>query len=168
MSARQGVTLDEAQDIVTDNVRYNCNLLFDDLCRASGRSRATTARFLRLTETDGDPEKPDLLRIYELELNISRRAVFAVRAESDDRSEYEVVHPTHYRHVVGIIGKFGETPLRVQDKLIAEGLVQNTPECPTGRSPWATMPTPTPRPNFTPRARKRTELAAQKKRERGR
>ena len=136
VSARQGVTLDEAQDIVTDNVRYNCNLLFDDLCRASGRSRATTAHFLRLTETDGDPEKPDLLRIYELELNISRRAVFAVRAESDDRSEYEVVHPTHYRHVVGIIGKFGEMPLRVQDKLIAEGLVQNTPECLTGRAPW--------------------------------
>ena len=136
VSVQQGIALDEAQEIVTTNFRYDVNLLFDDVCRASGRSRATTARFLRLTETDGDPEKPDLLQIFELEHNMSRRAVFVVRAESDDRSEYEVVHPTEYRHVVGIIGKFGAMPLRVQDKLIAAGLVQNTPECLTGRAPW--------------------------------
>ena len=103
VSVQQGIALDEAQEIVTTNFRYDVNLLFDDVCRASGRSRATTARFLRLTETDGDPEKPDLLQIFELEHNMSRRAVFVVRAESDDRSEYEVVHPTEY-YVVGIIG----------------------------------------------------------------
>ena len=136
LSKTQGIAYDTAKGVVCNDIRYDCDLLFDDLCRASGRSRATTERLLRLTPIFSDTEEPDILGMYELELRITNRDIFVTCVESDDRSEYRVVRPSEYAHVFQILGTFGQMPLRVQDKLLAAGLVQNTPQC-TGRAPWS-------------------------------
>ena len=136
LSKSQGIAYDTAKGVVCNDIRYDCDILFDDLCRASGRSRATTERLLRLTPVFSDTEKPDILGMYELELRITNRDIFVTCVESDDLSEYRVVRPSEYAHVFQILGTFGQMPLRVQDKLLAAGLVQNTPQC-TGRAPWS-------------------------------
>ena len=131
---------DSAKKSALVDVRKECDRLFDNLCRASGRSRAKTALLLGLNEPDGEPEKPDLLGMYELELRIKNRAIFAEwtpESKSKERFEFQVMFPTEYLGVFEMAGTYGELPHRVQEKLLAAGLVDETKEClARGRPRW--------------------------------
>ena len=131
-------------------VRARLDAHFGELCRAAGRSRASVARLLGLNEFCGNADEPDLLGIYELELRVERRAIFAaapfecdemvLRPAAIDKSDYDAYYPTEYLGVFGTLAAFGELPLRVQHKMTAAGLVDDTPECQSrGRPSWWEM-----------------------------
>ena len=87
-----------------------------------------------------------MLRVERRAMHFVNTKVFlecdemVLRPAAIDKSDYDAYYPTEYLGVFGTLAAFGELPLRVQHKMTAAGLVDDTPECQSrGRPSWWEM-----------------------------